>query len=152
MELEQVIVLLIAAWGAILSTIIYLQKLRDDHPKIIVDGFVCDDFDEGKGISLIVRNFGKKSITLSWAIIKEVQLSSITEKFLDKLHIISKELESSEIIDRIDGIEVIGGKSHIIFFSFYYHLSKEWVENHKTCRGVVVDQLGKEYRSKIIKL
>jgi hypothetical protein len=37
MELEQIVVLIIAAYGAILSTIIYYQKWRDSIPKIVID-------------------------------------------------------------------------------------------------------------------
>ena len=136
MEWEQIIVLLIAAYGAILSTLIYFQKWRDNIPKIIIDYYRNDPLDPELFVALVVKNFGKKSITLSYALIEEANYPRITKGFF-------------EAINYFDGMEVKSGKNFKISFPIY-SAPKEWLENEVELVGVVVDQLGNEYRSKII--
>jgi len=138
MELEQIVVLLIAAYGAILSTIIYYQKWRDSLPKIVVDYYRDDPLEPELFIALVVKNFGKKSVTLSHAFIEEANYPRITDGFV-------------ESINWFDGTELKSGKNFKISFPIYC-IPTKWKENEIEMVGIVVDQLGNEYRSKIIKM
>jgi hypothetical protein len=152
MAIQEYIVPIVAAYGAILSTAIFIQKWYETKPKIKIDVYIGEDFDEGKGVGLIVRNFGMSSITLSHAFIEEVPSSSMIENFLNKIHKTTNELEKSLLNDRDEGTEITRGKNCIIFFSFSEYIHEKWLENHITCRGIVVDQLGHKYRTKPIKI
>ena len=136
MDLGQLVVLVIAAYGAILSTIIYVQKWLENKPKIVIDYYFWEPTDIRRElyVMLVVRNYGKKSITLSCALLQAVP---------------EKEHEFVEPLDFIDGTEVASGKNYKIPFSVY-HAPTNWVNNKVQIIGIVEDQLGNEYRSEII--
>jgi len=85
MDLEQLIVPIIAIYGAILSTIIYYQKRRDNKPKIVNDYYSGDPLDPELFVGLVVRNFGKKPITLSYATIEEADYPHVTNDFVEAM-------------------------------------------------------------------
>ena len=138
MEIEQIIVLIIAAYGAILSTIIYIQKWHENKPHIQID-YCCEDpYDQILYIALIVRNHGKKSITLSYALLEDQ-----SKNYQQESH------EFVEPMDRIDGTEITSGKKFKIPFSIY-QVPDRWVNNKMQIVGIVVDQLGNKYQSGVI--
>ena len=127
-ELEQWVVPIVAAWGAILSTIIYIQKWLENKPKIIIDYTFFEPMDMVRHelyVELIVRNYGKKPITLSLAVLEEIP---------------QYEHDFVEPLDQIDGIEVKSGKNYKIPFSVY-HVPTRWLKNEVRIVGIVEDQL-----------
>jgi hypothetical protein len=152
MELEQLIVPTIAIYGAILSTIIFYQKLKENKPHIKIDHYFGRNPSAKIYVTLVVKNFGKRSITLSYAYLEEVTVVSIKQKIFDRLIRVKKETKRSERNYQVENREVESGKECKIEFSYSYNIPPNWINNVKKCRGVVVDQLGNKYQSKIIEL
>jgi len=151
--IEQWAVPIAAAWGAGLSTLSVILKRWEDKPKIRIDYDNLDQEDiyHEVYIVLIVRNFGKKSVTLSYAYVEEISQRSIKQKILNKLCRKHELGEESDYTDRCNGIEIISGKNGVIPI-LIHEIPTMWIKNKINLRGVVVDQLGNEYRSKVIQM
>jgi hypothetical protein len=147
---EQIIIAFAAFWGAILSTVSYVQKLREDSPRITVDqGMTTEHFNNEVYIVLIVRNFGKKAITLSYAYVEEIPKISTLQQILNIFYRKQNEFPSGSTEDRINKIEVSSHKNFAVPI-LVYDVPDKWLKNQIDPRGTVVDQLGREYHTKII--
>jgi len=134
-DLESTLVAAIAVYGAVLSTIVAVQKWLENKPKIVIDYDYFDPDHAELYLMLIVENHGEKSITLSYAAIKEENPENrpcLAEPYM-----------------QVDGKEVKSGKNLKIPFTIQ-QVPERWLKSEMQLVGIVRDQLGKEYRSKII--
>jgi hypothetical protein len=135
MDITELVVAAVAVYGAGLSTIIAIQKWLGNKPKIIVDYYFSDLRSDDLYITLVVENHGIKTITLSSATLEEVEPENDAVS-----------LDSS---NHVYGMEVKSGKNFKIFFPFN-QVPRRWLNNEVRLIGIVKDQLGNEYRSKVI--
>ena len=98
-------------------------------------------------IVLFARNFGKIPITLAYAYTEEVL--PLKQKILSKFRPKQKD-NMSDVTERINSTVVKIGTSVAIPI-LIYEINQNWLKNKVDLQGVVVDQLGREYRSKVIK-
>jgi len=151
MDLTEIIIAIAAFWGAILSTITLIQKLLEDKPRITVHpGMTAEHFNNEVYIVLIVRNFGKKSVTLSYAYVEEIPKISFIQKILNIIYKKREERPFGSTEDRIDKIEVFSHKNYAIPI-LIYDVPDKWLKSTVDLQGTVIDQLGNEYRSEVIK-
>jgi hypothetical protein len=131
-----IVVALMAIYAAGLSTVIAILKILENRPKIVIDYDYYDPDHAELYLVLIVENHGKKSITLSYAAIKEEKPKTDRQGIAEP--------------DRnVDGIEIKSGKNCKIPFTIR-QIPEKWLKTKMQFVGILRDQLGNEYRSKII--
>jgi hypothetical protein len=134
-ELVPILVALTALYGAILSTVIFIQKLHEKKTNIVIEYYDYEPDRAELYIGLTVVNRGEKTITLSYA--------AIEEEDPDHNH------SCAEPFMQVDGREIKRHTYLKIPFSIQ-QIPESWLKNKMQLVGIVRDQLGNEYRSEII--
>ena len=144
-----ILLAIIAAYGAILSTLNFIRDRNREKPQLIVEIFLEYDDEYGEVLKVITRNTGWKTVTIGQVIIEEINEPEKKwyEFWFQNCKKSNREYRYFSSLAS-PGIEILSGKCNEYFMDPEELGTTSGITLENKIIAIVIDQIGNRYKSK----